>query len=290
MTASAVAVTRTPCTLVPDPRRVLARPFLPGEEIVRTGSSRAAALVQRILGLAEPEVTSALSDVLERFAPRHRGFEQILERSFGNASRHIEPGTQLSRERSLLIGAYFTHEFSVEAAALFNPSMVLAPDQSGLPPGHCRFVMSLRAVGEGHTSSIEFRVGTIDSEGGVTFDPVGPMLVDGRHTAPASYDKQVFRSKLRELGAENDIASSVLSRLSDPFTPDELETRARVAGAGRRSPRHPIRDHQDHPCSRRVHVHHDLSRRLRSLRTGDLPGRAQRDPRDGGCSLRPLRR
>ena len=68
----------------------------------------------------------------------------------------------LSRERRLLIGAYFTNEYSVEGAALFNPSIVPAPDQAGLPPGEQRFVMSLRAVGEGHISSIEFRTGVID--------------------------------------------------------------------------------------------------------------------------------
>ena len=223
MIASRVRVTRTPLALLPDPCRVLARPFLPGEEIVLTGISRVASLVHRILALPEPEVVSTLQDVLASFAQRHRGFEETLEQDSEYAVRHIPPGTRLSRERRLLIGAYLTHEFSVEAAALCNPSMVLAPDQGELPPGHCRFVMSLRAIGEGHTSSIEFRAGTIGCEGEVTLDPVGPLLVGGRRTPPSSYDKHVFRSKLGELGAANDIASKVLSHLPDRFTPDELE-------------------------------------------------------------------
>lgn len=216
-------VTRTTHTLLPDPRRIIARPFLPGEEIVAGGHPRAALLMDRILELPEPEVASELAGVMTDFSPRHKGFEQILERHFEQVARHIAPGTPLSRERRLLIGAYFTHEYSVEAAALFNPSMVLAPDQSNLPHGHCRFVMSLRAVGEGHLSSIEFRSGTLSTANEVTFDPVGSKLVNGRRTAPGSYDKQLFAAKLGELGAGNDIARSVLSRLSDRFTPDDLE-------------------------------------------------------------------
>jgi predicted GH43/DUF377 family glycosyl hydrolase len=194
-----------------------------GEEIVLAGTSRVELLVQRILALPEPEVVSTLEDILASFAPRHGRFEETLEQDFEVAVSYIAPGTPLSRERRLLIGAYLTHEFSVEAAALCNPSMVLGPDQSELPPGHCRFVMSLRAIGEGHTSSIEFRAGTIGCEGEVTLDSVGPLLVGGRRTRPSSYDKCVFRNKLAELGAANDIASKVLSHLGDRFTPDELE-------------------------------------------------------------------
>ena len=138
-------------------------------------------------------------------------------------AHHIAPGTNLSDERRLLIGAYFTHEYSVEAAALFNPSIDLAPDQTHLPPGHLRFVMSLRAVGEGHISSIEFRSGTLDAASEITLDPVGSKLVSGQRTTPSRYNKQRFSAKLSELGAGNDIAWSVLSRLSDQFTLGELE-------------------------------------------------------------------
>ena len=202
MTAFRVAVTRTtaPCC----PTRAASSPgrSRPGEEIVPSGGSRAALLMDRILDLAEPEVASALADVMTDFAGRHRGVRADPGARASSGWRTTSPREpDLSRERRLLIGAYFTHEYSVEAAALFNPSMVLAPDQSGLPPGHCRFVMSLRAVGEGHTSSIEFRSGIIDSENEVTFDPLGPKLVEWASDRPASYDKQLFGAKLGELGA-----------------------------------------------------------------------------------------
>ena len=92
----------------------------------------------------------------------------------------------MSADRRLLIGAYFTHEYAVEAAALFNPSIVPAPDQSGLASGAKRFVMSLRAVGEGHLSSIEFRSGVLDADGGIAIDEPGPHLVGGRPDAAES--------------------------------------------------------------------------------------------------------
>ena len=101
----------------------------------------------------------------------------------------------------MLIGAYFTHEYSVEAAALFNPSIVLHPDQRHLGPGQSRFVMSLRAVGEGHISSIEFRSGIIDSTGALTLDLLGHQLITGKRAPPAGYDKRQFFAKLTELGA-----------------------------------------------------------------------------------------
>jgi predicted GH43/DUF377 family glycosyl hydrolase len=128
----------------------------------------------------------------------------------------------VSKDRRRLIGAYFTHEFSVEAAALFNPSIVPAPDQTGLEHGAQRFVMSLRAVGEGHLSSIEFRSGVIDARGGVELHEPGPYLVGGRR-APPRFDKPRFSAKLQELGAINELSSSVLSRLDAQFTLDSLE-------------------------------------------------------------------
>ncbi|MDQ3563512.1 MAG: glycoside hydrolase family 130 protein [Pseudomonadota bacterium] len=223
MSSSGLAVTRTAHTLLPNPRRVIAKPYLPGEEIIPGDDARAALLMDRILTIPEPEVASVLASVMASFSPRHKGFEQTLERHFELVAHLIAPATHLSRERRLLIGTYFTHEYSVESAALFNPSMVLAPDQTKLRPGERRFVMSLRAVGEGHISSIEFRSGTLDAASEVTLDPMGSKLVSGRRTAPSSYAKQNFAAKLVELGAANEIASSVLARLSERFTLDDLE-------------------------------------------------------------------
>jgi len=202
---------------------VIAKPYLPGQEVTPGGESRTPPLMARLLGIPEPEVGEVLAQVMARFAHRHQEFEKILEGHFERVERYLPPATVLTRARRLLIGAYFTHEYSVEAAALCNPSIVFAPDQTGAGPGDIRFVMSLRAVGEGHISSIEFRSGAIEASGDVTFDPAGPGLVAGQRTAARGFDRKAFGAKLSELGAGNDFAWSVLSRLPERFSPDELE-------------------------------------------------------------------
>jgi len=212
----------TPHLLRPNPGRVIAKPYLPGEEIASDTRTRAHLLMERILALPAAEVSAMLAQTLALFSTRHQDFELLLECNFNQVARFVE-GRQLSRERRLLIGAYFTHEYSVEGAALFNPSIVSAPDHSGLGPGQRRFVMSLRAVGEGHISSIEFRSGVIDEASTISFDPLGPHLLTGERTPPAYYDQPQFRAKLVELGAGNDLAWGVLDPLADRFTAAELE-------------------------------------------------------------------
>jgi predicted GH43/DUF377 family glycosyl hydrolase len=229
-----VAVTRTEHRLVQDSRRVIAKPYLPGEEIAAGWPSRSALLMERVLAIPESQVAALVEGILASFSSRHRGFEALLDRHFDQVAHHLGPNAgPVSRQRRLLIGAYFTHEYSVEAAALFNPSIVLAPDQSGLAPGQKRFVMSLRAVGEGHISSIEFRSGVVDAAGALRFDPLGPYLIGGQRTAPATYDKHLFGLKLGELGAMSDLTWTVLDRLPDAFTLAELEeSLARLAADG----------------------------------------------------------
>ncbi len=218
-----IAVTRTRHRILPDPRRVLAKPFLPGEEMLLPGQSRGRLLMERLLAIPEQEVGALLQEVLANFAERHRDFDAILGRHFDVVARYIPAGNAISPARRSLVGAYFTHEYSVEAAALFNPSIVIAPDQSGLKEAERRFVMSLRAVGEGHLSSIEFRTGVISLSGDISFDPPGPFLVGTQRTAPVRYEKHLFRLKLMELQAWNDIADRVLSRLAQEFALEELE-------------------------------------------------------------------
>ncbi|HEY2733437.1 MAG TPA: glycoside hydrolase family 130 protein, partial [Polyangiales bacterium] len=218
-----ISIKRTQHRLLPDARRVLAKPYLPGEETLLPGQSRAHLLMARILAIPEPQVAASLAEVLERFESRHYGFGQILERHFDLVSQHLPANARISDERRALIGAYFTHEYAVEAAALFNPSIVLAPDQRGVPKGAERFVMSLRAVGEGHLSSIEFRSGLLEADGGIVFDPHGTNLVGGTRTPPAMFEKQSFRTKLEELSAINELSTAVLDRLKPKFAPEELE-------------------------------------------------------------------
>ena len=219
-----IAVTRTQHRLLPDARRVLAKPYLPGEEVILPGPSRALQLLQRIIAIPEAQVRSLLDDILKGFASRHRGFEKILECHFRTVARELDSTAQLSRERRLLIGAYFTHEYSVEAAALFNPSLVLGPDQTDLLAGEQRLIMSLRAVGEGHISSIEFRTGIIASDGALRLEAPGSYLVGGDRTPPGRYDKRLFRAKLSELGAGNELAWRVLDQLAERFTLAELDS------------------------------------------------------------------
>jgi predicted GH43/DUF377 family glycosyl hydrolase len=218
-----LAVTRTSHRLLPDPRRVIAKPHLPGEEVYSPdGKSRVKVVLERILAIPDAQVPAIVADVLRNFAQRHRDFTQVLHHHFQMVAHHLEDGAELTEERRLLIGAYFTHEYSIEAAALFNPSIVLAPDQTGLAAGSQRFIMSVRAVGEGHISSIGFRTGVIDKRCKITFDEVSRYAITGRRKKPL-YDKYLFGLKLAELGADNAIAALVLEPLPEQFSFDELE-------------------------------------------------------------------
>jgi len=217
-------LTRTSQRILPDARRVLAKASSPGEEAVSGGPSRAAQLMSRVLAIPDSEVGGLLEQVRSRFSHRHRDFDELLERDFELVAHLVDSTAPLSRERRLLIGSYFTNEYSVEAAALFNPSIVLAPEQDGLRDGERRFVMSLRAVGEGHLSSIEFRSGTISATGDLAFEAPGRYLVGGHRTRPSRYDKHLFSNKLGELGASNELTERVLEPLANHFTHAELET------------------------------------------------------------------
>ncbi len=128
--------------------------------------------------------------------------------------------------------------------------------------------MSLRAVGEGHISSIEFRSGVIDGAGDLTFDPLGPQLVTGERAPPASYDKAQFRAKLAELGAGNELAWGVLDPLPEPFSAAELEQSLAALDARRAAARHQLRDRQDHAGARLVELRDQLPRRLGRCRSG----------------------
>jgi predicted GH43/DUF377 family glycosyl hydrolase len=220
---SVVPVTRhRNVRLLPDARRVIAKPFLPGEQIFPDGSSRIDVILRRILEMSDPQVTATLETTVADFQGRHRDLDTLLENHFANVSGRLDDPDSLSCERRHLIGAYFTHEYSVEAAALGNPSMVAAPDQSGLAPDETRFIMSLRAVGEGHISSIEFRSGVIGADMSITLEEPGRFAVTGER-APTIHDKDFFEVKLRELGAHSEVARYVLGRLGTTFTMDDLQ-------------------------------------------------------------------
>ncbi len=160
--------------LRPDPSRVVVRPFKPATEprdLNPTDKSRANHIVERVLALDPETAAGLLADVLENFQGRHRNLLATFEARADSMEDALASHATFSALQRQLVGAYFMNEYSFEAAALFNPSIVAHPDQSTAPPGGKRFILSLRAIGEGHVSSLTFRSGTIAADGGVTIDP-----------------------------------------------------------------------------------------------------------------------
>lgn len=214
-------IARTDLSLHADPARVLARLFVPGNELFTDLESRVTGVLGRVLALPEAAVAELLADVRARFAGRHRDLDSVLADHYEQIVHRIPPRYVLSPQRRLLVGAWFTNEYSIEAAALFNPSAVAHPDQSGLAAGELRFVLSLRAVGEGHRSSIEFRTGVLGSGGAVRLDPPGPHVEQGR-IRPAVHDRGLYAARLVEEGADDESTRFLLSRLPARFVADDL--------------------------------------------------------------------
>ncbi|CAN5505078.1 glycoside hydrolase family 130 protein [soil metagenome] len=215
-------VRRSPQRLSADPSRVITRLFVPGQEGFDHQDSRAAAVLARILALDDDEVQRSLDDVVARFAGRHRNLLETFHRHARELADRLDPDGALSDTRQLLLGATFTCEYAVEGAALCNPSIVVHPDQAGTPAGSVRFVMSVRAIGEGHHSSIGFRTGVVDSAGNATVDPPPPFATTGV-TGPALFDAAVFRGELCRLGGGGENADYVLDALGDRFSTADLE-------------------------------------------------------------------
>ncbi len=199
-----------------DVNRVITRPYIPGSE------TRIQNIINRVLGLDEDQVVSLIDATLHNFSHRHRNFRDILEENFERMSAHVPSVDKLSKERRLLIGAYFTAEYSVEAAALFNPSIVKIASQEEDPEGSCRFIMSFRATGEGHISSIEFRSGIIDSNGDIFFDSLSHYAATPEIHPNPSYERLLFQMKLQEMGANDKLVRWLFGGLPEEFTQDEL--------------------------------------------------------------------
>ncbi len=204
-------------SLEPESARVILRSFIPGD------LARVTAVIGRILALSETEAAEELELLHQEFDCRHLQIESAWRDHFTKVSRHVFTQKTLSETRKFLIGATFSGEYALESAALFNPSMVAHPDQSGLANGELRFVMSLRATGEGHISSIEFRVGVIAANGSVGFDPVSRFVTVPEILPNPRYHKQSFVFKLKEMGLANEISDSIMESLSDDFIRTDLD-------------------------------------------------------------------
>jgi predicted GH43/DUF377 family glycosyl hydrolase len=169
--------------LRPDPARVIVRPFKPTTEprdLNPTDKTRANHIVDRVLALESDAVAHQLADVLENFQGRHRNLLETFEARADEMEQALAAHGSFSKTQRQLIGAYFLNEYSFEASALFNPSIVRHPDQSDAPQGGLRFILSLRATGEGHVSSLTFRAGTIAADGSLTVDPTARLASSPR--------------------------------------------------------------------------------------------------------------
>jgi len=218
----ALTVKRLPNKFYPDPARVIARFYMNGS-IDRTRT-----IIRRILDFSDQGVTRALNSVLADFSTRHRNITTIFEKHFHTVKDALASDsdvftTRLSRERKLLIGAYFTSEYAIEAAAFFNPSIVEDPNQGNLEEGQKRVIVSFRAVGEGHISSIVFRSGIITQANELVFKPVGRFVDLPEAMKLHVYDKGQFLEKLHEMHIQKDIISTVMDRLGDTFLYRELQ-------------------------------------------------------------------
>ena len=209
---------RTGIVLRPDQGRVLFRPFDLGSE------TRTLKIMARVCALSEVAVDSELEEVRREFDGRHKNAEVFFMRRFQQVKHHLLTDEPLSQHRMLLIGAYFTSEFSLESAALFNPSMVWHPDQSGLATGAKRFILSLRATGEGHISSIVFRGGVINPDYSIVLDENSRYVMTPELITNQVFDKSLFENKLFELHITNSISEQVLQDLNPQFTYEELNT------------------------------------------------------------------
>jgi predicted GH43/DUF377 family glycosyl hydrolase len=214
-------VIRSPVTLAPDRTRTLLRTFLPPEPLPVPGVPiRVQRVLERILALTHEERAKTLDGVYLKFRHRVADIEKTLLAGFSVVEPWVSGSDDLKPDDRRLIGSYFLHEYTVEGAALTNPSIVAHPDQDGLRSGEVRVVVSLRAVGEGHISSVEFRTGQVDASGAISIETPLP-LVHGKRETPL-FDKSVFSAKLAELGADAEV-DVALGSLDEQFTMADLD-------------------------------------------------------------------
>jgi predicted GH43/DUF377 family glycosyl hydrolase len=216
-----IEVKRSGIEFMPDPSRVIAR-------FLFTGEKRAINTIGSVLRMSNKDASIALSQILRDYSVRHRNISKIFERHFNRVSYLLKPlnvdPASLDIALKILIGAYFTCEYSIESAAFFNPSIIEHPDQSELEPGAKRIIISFRATGEGHISSIVFRAGVLDKGSNLQIEPTGKMLEEAEHIRRNLYEKSSFRNKLDEMHTFHSAppVDAILDNLNDSFTYGEL--------------------------------------------------------------------
>ncbi|MFZ4545808.1 MAG: response regulator [Bacteroidales bacterium] len=220
------SINRKPIRFYSDPKRVIVRFFFPGPE------TRVQTIIQKVVEMPEEAAMLSLNQVLRDFSARHRNISRIFQKHF-DRTRDIMNGkvgdlTTLSVYKKLLIGAFFSSEYSIESAAFFNPSMIEDPDQSGLQEGQKRVIISFRATGEGHISSIAFRGGILDANNNLEMIPTGRLIDEAENVYNFTYKKDVFYQKLSEVYGgsealgEDPVLTYVLQKLRPEFDYNEL--------------------------------------------------------------------
>ena len=217
----AVTVKRKSVVFSPDFKRVIARFFMPGDQI------RAWSIIEKVMALSKSETRRALDCVLRLFAKRHRNITRVFESHFDNVEsifkQKLHDPDRLTREKRMLIGSYFTMEYSIESAAFFNPSIVEDTSQEDLGKGELRVVVSFRATGEGHISSLVFRNGIIDRNNDVIFQDVGSTVDAPEQIKRYEYFKATFLKNLGELNIPRSTVDRVLEKLPEKFIYGELQ-------------------------------------------------------------------
>ncbi len=217
----AINVVRKDIRFYPDAKRVIARFFMPG------GEERAKVIIEKVLALTEEDARFTLNQVLTNFSQRHRNISRVFEKhceQVGHVIKRLDVDVEkLTQEKKLLIGSYFTMEYSIESAAFFNPSIVEDPDQTALIEGGKRVIVSFRATGEGHISSIVFRSGIIDKNNDLHFKDTGDLVDIPEAVKRHVYDKKAFIEKLREMKIQTDLIGMVMDQLGDKFIYGELQ-------------------------------------------------------------------
>ena len=211
-------IDRDKTTIYPDNKRVIARFFFTTEQ-------RAEVLISKVLAMPEEIIQASLNQILRESSNRYRSVTTVYKRHYNRVKDIVSKlavGNDIGEWVKLLIGAYFTMEYAVESAALFNPSIVTDPDQTGLSQGEVRVILSLRATGEGHISSLVFRRAVIGENNEIHLEEPGFHVAEAAVIKNYMYEKKVFISKFNEMGIAPEFYKLVLDRLPDKFTYDHI--------------------------------------------------------------------
>ena len=211
MSMDPLPIRRLPLRLMPDSRRTITRFFWPGAD-------RAVKIVRRVKSLADDQIAVLLKHIIEAFSDVNPGLEEILLEHYEQVIRQTDLEFDKDLKVRMLIGAYFSMEYAFESAALFNPSMVPAYDQENVPAESLRFLMSLRAIGEGHLSSITFRRGLVDAEGNVDVNPSSLAVRRLRREENRPFSKSSFAEKVDQLNCNGPAVDALMAALPETFT------------------------------------------------------------------------